>query len=82
MPLPLIARAFGIAAHEPWKHRDLARALAAGGEEEPRAIVCDAKDPSVRETVVMARATARSHTGRLVQKAAELIAERPGGGLL
>jgi len=78
MPLPLIARAFGIVAHEAWKHRDLVRALAAGGEEDARAIVRDAKDPSVPAEEVLTRARLRSRMGRLRAAAENAIAERPG----
>jgi len=49
------------------------------GQEDPHDIIRDAMDPTVPADEVMARARIRSSTGKLVEKCAELIAQRQTG---
>jgi hypothetical protein len=53
-------------------------ALTGSSGEDPKQIMEDAQDPDVPALEVMARAAARSRSGRLVQAAREAIANRPG----
>jgi len=73
MPIAAALRAFGVVAKEAWRHGDLA---GAGSGEPPRQIVADAMNCDIPAADVLARAIARSRTGRLVEVVRQKIAER------
>jgi hypothetical protein len=80
VPLLIAARAAFVIGKEFYKHRTLAKPVLSGFEEDPRGIVRDAMDPDIPASDVRARARIRSHTGRLLAKVEEKLAERPATG--